>query len=223
MEDNNKSENTNLEGTTETVETTVEMATDDATTTDEVNQTNELGIETATDEVLEEENEAESTIQIEKKQLKKLKKINDKIKVKEKKILQRNRERIKKAKKKKKAKAKKEKKRMKLKEKKAKKKASNKNIQKVRRSTRIRKKLLFVSSRPRLTVYRSNVSIYAQIIDDVKAVTIVAASSKEISEKAKIDLTSVSEIESGLRNPSLKTIYKISLALKVSLKDIFSD
>ena len=48
-------------------------------------------------------------------------------------------------------------------------------------------------------------------------------SQEELAEKAKIDLTSVSEIESGLRNPSLRTIHKISLALKVSLRDLFSE
>ena len=45
---------------------------------------------------------------------------------------------------------------------------------------------------------------------------------EELAEKAKIDLTSVSEIESGMRNPSLKTIHKIALALKVQIKDLFS-
>ncbi len=46
-------------------------------------------------------------------------------------------------------------------------------------------------------------------------------SQEELAEKAKLDLTSVSEIESGLRNPSLKTIYKIALALKVNLSELF--
>lgn len=41
------------------------------------------------------------------------------------------------------------------------------------------------NGRPRLTVYKSGKNIYAQIIDDVKAITIVSASSKEkgFSEK----------------------------------------
>lgn len=47
-------------------------------------------------------------------------------------------------------------------------------------------------------------------------------SQEELAEKAKLDLTSVSEIESGLRNPSLKTLHKISSALSLSLKEIFS-
>ena len=41
----------------------------------------------------------------------------------------------------------------------------------------IRKRLSGSSSRPRLSVYRSNKGIYAQIIDDVTGKTIVSASS----------------------------------------------
>lgn len=54
------------------------------------------------------------------------------------------------------------------------------NIKKTRRVTRIRKKLRATSNRPRLTVFRSNVNIYAQIVDDSKATTLVSASSKEL-------------------------------------------
>lgn len=67
------------------------------------------------------------------------------------------------------------------------KKASNKDISKIRRATRIRKKLLATSNRPRLTVFRSNVNIYAQIIDDSKAKTLVSASSKELKIKQKTE------------------------------------
>ena len=47
----------------------------------------------------------------------------------------------------------------------------------VRRHLRIRKKLSGTSERPRLAVFRSERNIYAQLIDDVAQVTIVAASS----------------------------------------------
>ncbi len=58
---------------------------------------------------------------------------------------------------------------------------------KKRRVTRIRKKIAFVSNRPRLTVFRSNANIYAQIIDDSKAKTLVSASSKETKVTKKIE------------------------------------
>lgn len=48
-----------------------------------------------------------------------------------------------------------------------------------RRRTRIRKRLRGDAARPRLSVYRSNVHIYAQVIDDVAGHTLAAASSKD--------------------------------------------
>jgi large subunit ribosomal protein L18 len=44
---------------------------------------------------------------------------------------------------------------------------------------RIRKKINGTASAPRLTVFRSNSDIYAQLIDDNSGTTIVAASSKQ--------------------------------------------
>ncbi|MBE8727728.1 50S ribosomal protein L18 [Flavobacterium artemisiae] len=44
---------------------------------------------------------------------------------------------------------------------------------------RIRKAISGSAARPRLSVFRSNKEIYAQIIDDVNGVTILAASSRE--------------------------------------------
>ena len=49
----------------------------------------------------------------------------------------------------------------------------------LRRHTRVRGKITGTVQRPRLNVYRSLNHIYAQIIDDVKGVTLVAASSVE--------------------------------------------
>ncbi len=56
--------------------------------------------------------------------------------------------------------------------------------QRRRIKTRIRKTLSGTSARPRLTVYRSLNHLYAQIVDDEQAKTIVAAStvSKELKE-----------------------------------------
>src|SRR5574343_251252 len=44
---------------------------------------------------------------------------------------------------------------------------------------RIRKKISGTSKVPRLSVFRSNKEIYAQLIDDVNGVTLAAASSRE--------------------------------------------
>lgn len=45
-------------------------------------------------------------------------------------------------------------------------------------------------------------------------------SQEELATKAKVDLTSVSEIESGLRNPYLKTLHKLANALGVKIRDL---
>ena len=47
----------------------------------------------------------------------------------------------------------------------------------------VRKKITGTSERPRLSVFRSNTGIYAQIIDDVKKVTLAAASTTELGKK----------------------------------------
>ena len=46
---------------------------------------------------------------------------------------------------------------------------------------RIRKTITGTPQRPRLSVYRSNSGIYAQLIDDTTATTLVAASTKDKS------------------------------------------
>ncbi len=47
----------------------------------------------------------------------------------------------------------------------------------------IRKKVNGTPARPRLTVYRSNTNLYAQVVDDEKGVTLVSASTVQAGEK----------------------------------------
>ena len=47
----------------------------------------------------------------------------------------------------------------------------------------VRRKISGTNDRPRLSVFRSNTGIYAQIIDDIKGVTLAAASSVELGKK----------------------------------------
>jgi large subunit ribosomal protein L18 len=58
-------------------------------------------------------------------------------------------------------------------------KTSTKYLSRLKRHCRLRKHLKGTALRPRLAVYRSNRYLYAQLIDDVKGVTLVAASSLE--------------------------------------------
>lgn len=46
----------------------------------------------------------------------------------------------------------------------------------------IRRKISGTPGRPRLSVFRSNTAIYAQIIDDTKGVTLTSASSVEVEK-----------------------------------------
>ena len=57
--------------------------------------------------------------------------------------------------------------------------ATRKDIRRTKIKFRIRHKISGTPEMPRLSVFRSNKEIYAQIIDDVKGVTLTAASSRE--------------------------------------------
>ena len=55
----------------------------------------------------------------------------------------------------------------------------NKNAMRLKRHVRVRGKISGTPERPRLNVFRSNANIYAQIIDDVNGITLVAANTLE--------------------------------------------
>lgn len=59
----------------------------------------------------------------------------------------------------------------------------NKSAQRERRHRRVRAKVIGSSERPRLSVYKSNTRIVAQIIDDERGITVAAVSSEQ--EKGK--------------------------------------
>lgn len=49
----------------------------------------------------------------------------------------------------------------------------------IRRHLRVRKRVAGTGERPRLSIFRSNIHIYAQVIDDAQGRTLVAASTKD--------------------------------------------
>jgi large subunit ribosomal protein L18 len=57
--------------------------------------------------------------------------------------------------------------------------AARKRTARLRRHTRVRRRISGTSERPRLAVYRSNRHIYAQLVDDVSARTVASASDAE--------------------------------------------
>ena len=59
-------------------------------------------------------------------------------------------------------------------------KKESKNVSRVRRHARVRAKISGTAEAPRLCVYRSNKNIEAQLIDDVKGITLVSSSSMSL-------------------------------------------
>ncbi len=62
---------------------------------------------------------------------------------------------------------------------------TDRKFERNRRHIRVRRKISGTAERPRLCIYRSNSNIYAQVIDDVKGVTLVQASTLDKEVKSK--------------------------------------
>jgi large subunit ribosomal protein L18 len=63
------------------------------------------------------------------------------------------------------------------------------------RQVRVRRRIIGLPERPRLNVFRSLNHIYAQVIDDSKGVTLVAASSLDESIQAEVKVKSKAKKE----------------------------
>ncbi|MBU2566113.1 50S ribosomal protein L18 [Patescibacteria group bacterium] len=66
-----------------------------------------------------------------------------------------------------------------------------KKLSQLRRAYRVRAKVSGTGERPRLTVKRALSHIYAQVIDDVKGLTLAAASDKDVKDskgKTKVEV-----------------------------------
>ena len=63
-------------------------------------------------------------------------------------------------------------------------------LKRVRRHNRVRSKISGTATKPRLAVYRSNSNIYAQLIDDIKRVTLGSASDLKMKKEwTKTDMS----------------------------------
>ncbi|MBY0121933.1 50S ribosomal protein L18 [Bacillus sp. S/N-304-OC-R1] len=72
---------------------------------------------------------------------------------------------------------------------------ADKNAVRKKRHGRVRAKLSGTQARPRLNVFRSNKHIYAQLVDDVKGVTIASASTLD----KEINLESTSNVDAAIK------------------------
>lgn len=59
---------------------------------------------------------------------------------------------------------------------------------------RIRTKIAGTTARPRISIFRSNKGIYAQIIDDVNGKTLAAASSQDLKNFSGTKLANATEV-----------------------------
>ncbi len=69
----------------------------------------------------------------------------------------------------------------------------NRNEARIKRHARVRNKLSGTPEVPRLSVYRSNKHIFAQVIDDINGVTLVSASTLEKDIAGQLESTSNKE------------------------------
>ena len=86
----------------------------------------------------------------------------------------------------------------------------DKNVSRVRRHARVRAKLSGTKEAPRLCVYRSNKNIEAQLIDDVKGVTLVSSSSMALKLENGSNIEAAAKVGKDIAEKALaKKIKKV--------------
>jgi large subunit ribosomal protein L18 len=82
--------------------------------------------------------------------------------------------------------------------------ALSKLQRRLRIKRRIRKIISGTPTKPRLSVYRSNKEIYAQLIDDVNGVTIASVSSRDKNIKATTKVEASTEVGKTIAEKAIK-------------------
>ena len=93
----------------------------------------------------------------------------------------------------------------------------DRNEVRVIRHARVRKKISGTPEMPRLCVYRSNKSIYAQVIDDTKGQTLVSASTIDPAIRGQLD----EQTKTGAAQMVGKLVAE--RALSAGIKDVVFD
>lgn len=78
----------------------------------------------------------------------------------------------------------------------------------LRKHARVRKKISGTNERPRLNVFRSNKHIEAQLIDDVKGVTLASASSVGLKLENGGNIAAAEAVGKAIGEAALKAGYK---------------
>lgn len=99
---------------------------------------------------------------------------------------------------------------------------STKQIKRYTRHRRVRSRIFGTSDRPRISVFRSNKNIFAQLVDDEKSNTIVSASSSELRNKSSKKDSEKKKIKDSLAKIQLAFSVGKLLAEKALAKKINS-
>ena len=81
--------------------------------------------------------------------------------------------------------------------------AFDKASKRLRRKRSIRRKVRGTAEKPRLSVYKSNTAIYAQLIDDINSQTLTSSSSKELGEIKSINVNYSKEVGKKLAEKAM--------------------
>ncbi|QED45960.1 50S ribosomal protein L18 [Cytobacillus dafuensis] len=92
---------------------------------------------------------------------------------------------------------------------------ADKNAVRKKRHGRVRAKLSGTETRPRLNVFRSNKHIYAQLVDDVKGVTLASASTLD----KEINLESTGNVDAATKVGELVAKRAVEKGIKAVVFD----
>lgn len=73
----------------------------------------------------------------------------------------------------------------------------DKNKARLKRHLRVRRKISGTTERPRLNIFRSSKHMYAQLIDDVKGITLAAASTQD--KELRSEITNGGNVEAAAK------------------------
>ena len=80
---------------------------------------------------------------------------------------------------------------------------TSRSVSRVKRHQRVREKISGTSTCPRLSVFRSNSNISAQIIDDTKGVTLVSSSSTSLKLENGSNIEAASKVGEDIAKKAL--------------------
>ncbi len=99
----------------------------------------------------------------------------------------------------------------------------DKNKTRQKRHARVRGKISGTAQRPRLSVFRSNSNIYAQVIDDVAGVTLASASTLEKENQGGTKSEQASKVGQSVAKLAIakKSLRLFLTGVGISITDVF--